>query len=366
MEAYLAEYIKQVNREVELAALAVGKEVEVHTIYFGGGTPTLMPPDYFRRLLDCTHQNFTCSDDLEVSSEANPFLLTLDYLKALHQSGINRLSMGMQSAVETELKLLGRIHQLADVEQSVELARKAGIENINLDLIFGIPGQSMASFKNSVRKALSLFPQHLSIYSLTVEEGTPLERMIARGQVPQPDADLAADMYAWVMDYLAGQVYNQYEISNWATGDKYRCRHNLQYWYNRDYLGFGAGAHSHYKDKRWANVNAIPEYISLMKDAEEWNWKKPPASAEVRDLSGWDDIQESMMMGLRLVEEGVSKRDFYQRFGQCLEEVYAQEISELVREGLLEVIERKGDEIIRLTTRGGMLGNQVFMQFIDA
>jgi oxygen-independent coproporphyrinogen-3 oxidase len=366
MGVYLAEYVEQVEREIEVAASAIEEGSRVHTVYFGGGTPTLMPPDNFRRLLDRIHQCFNCSDDLEVSSEANPYLLTMDYLQALRGSGIKRLSMGMQSADEAELKLLGRIHQLADVEQSMELARRAGIYNINLDLIFGIPGQSMRSFRDSVGKALALSPQHLSIYSLTVEEGTPLERMIAQGQVPRPDADLAADMYAWVMDYLAGQDYGQYEISNWAIEEKYRCRHNLQYWYNRDYLGLGAGAHSHYKDRRWANVNAIPDYISLMKSARDWNWEKPPASVEVRKLSVSDDIQESMMMGLRLVEEGISRSGFHQRFGQRLEEVYPQEVNDLVREGLLETADWRGDEIIRLTTRGRMLGNQVFMQFIDA
>ena len=247
----------------------------------------------------------------------------------------------------------------------MRFARQAGFRNINLDLIFGIPTQTLSSFKQSLEMALALEPEHLSIYSLTVEEGTPLEKMIAQGEIPAPDEDLAAEMYAWVMHDLAKRGFEQYEISNWARNKDLRCRHNLQYWYNGYYLGFGAGAHSHYEEQRWANILTIPAYIQRMNDNKEWHKEQPPAAEEVLSLSLSDDIQESMMMGLRLVDEGIAEEDFQQRFGLAMVDVYDKEIKQLVQDGLLERAICDGKHVIRLTAKGRMLGNQVFMQFIQ-
>ena len=305
------------------------------------------------------------AEDVEISTEANPLFLTEAGLAALRRAGIERLSMGMQSGSAAELKLLGRRHSMADVVQSVTYARRAGFRNINLDLIFGVPGQSMESLRESVDQALALQPEHLSIYSLTVEDATPLARMLREGSLPEPDADVAADMYEWLMDFLPGQGFIQYEISNWARGEAYQSRHNLQYWHNYPYLGFGAGAHSYFGHQRWANTMAIPDYIQRMQSAQDWPVEAPPAAEETTLLTAWDEIQERMMMGLRLTEEGVPAADFQERFGKSMEAVYPGELSFLLDNGLLEWAGTDADRRLRLTRRGRMLGNQVFMQFIE-
>jgi oxygen-independent coproporphyrinogen-3 oxidase len=365
MDAYIADYTAALEKEIHLARPLLKNGEVIHTIYFGGGTPTILPAQQFAHILDLIRREYPLTEDVEITTEANPLLLTVEGLRSLKKAGVERLSMGMQSGNPDELKLLGRRHTQADVEQSVDFARQAGIENINLDLIFGIPGQSLESLEESLEKALALQPQHLSLYSLTVEEATPLARMLRGGSLPEPDADVAADMYEWLMDYLPTQRFEQYEISNWARGAACRSRHNLQYWRYGPYLGFGAGAHSTKEHVRWANASAIPDYIGRVQGAQSWQVEAPPAAVDVIPLTEWDEIQESMMMGLRLTEEGVSDSVFQARFGKKLEEIYPKEIPSLVGNGLLEWAGEGGDRRLRLTCRGRMLGNQVFMQFIE-
>ncbi|MDK2981480.1 MAG: hypothetical protein PWQ55_1827 [Chloroflexota bacterium] len=367
MEAYMDAYLDALEKELRLGAALLQEGQRIHTIYFGGGTPTVFPPGAFARILDGIRADYPLAEEVEISTEANPLLLTVDGLCELRQAGVQRLSMGMQSAVAAELKLLGRRHSLADVAQSMAYARQAGFDNLNLDLIFGLPGQTMDSLQESVRQALALQPEHLSIYSLTVEEGTPLARLLASGRVQEADADLVADMYEWLMDALPGQGFQQYEISNWARQPELRSAHNLQYWHNGPYLGFGAGAHSYFAHRRWENAAAIPDYIQRMQAAANWPLEAPPAAVEPAvQLSQWDEIQERMMMGLRLTEEGIPAEDFRQRFGKDIESVYPKELDFLLRNGLLEWAGSQAERRLRLTRRGRMLGNQVFMQFIEA
>ena len=365
MEAYIVDYTAALEKELHMARPLLRAGESIHTIYFGGGTPTILPAQQFARILDGIRREYPLTEDVEVTSEANPLLLTVEGLHALKRAGVERLSMGMQSGNPQELKLLGRRHTLAELAQSMDFARQAGFENINLDLIFGIPGQSLASLKESLEKALALQPQHLSLYSLTVEDATPLAHMLREGSLPEPDADVAADMYEWLMDYLPTQGFDQYEISNWAREEVWRSRHNLQYWHYGPYLGFGAGAHSTMERMRWANASAIPDYIERMQSAQTWQVDAPPAAADVIPLTEWDEIQESMMMGLRLTEEGISASAFQTRFGKSLEAVYPKEITSLINNGLLEWDGGGQTRHLRLTRRGRMLGNQVFMQFIE-
>jgi len=364
MEEYLDTYVKSLVKEIELFASAVEPATVIHTIYFGGGTPTIMLPCLYAKIIDAITRNFSLAHHCEITTEANPLNLTRGYLNDLRKIGLNRLSLGMQSAEASELELLGRRNSLIDVVQSVEFARRAGLDNINLDLIFGIPGQTLKSFQSSTAQALALEPQHLSVYSLTVEAGTPLQRMLRAGQIPPIDEELSADMYEWVMESLPEKSFQQYEISNWAVNEGLRCRHNLQYWHDQPYLGFGAGAHSYYGHIRWANTNAIPDYIYKLAAASAWKPQQPPASVEVIQLNEVDEMAEFMLMGLRLVEEGVTQADFQARFGKNLDEVYNKEIAYLLRNGLLEKGRRAGVENMHLTCRGRMLGNQVFLQFV--
>jgi len=366
MESHLDDYVQALVKEINLAVSLNDYSMPVHSIYFGGGTPTIMKPKHFEMILNAIQHQYSLAEKLEISSEANPAFLNHEYLSQLFQIGVKRLSMGMQSSNVEELKLLGRKHQLNDVTRSMDAARQSGFENINLDLIFGLPYQTLTRFQQSVDQALAVSPEHLSIYSLTIENGTPLERMLSQGKIPAPDQEVSADMYEWVMEYLAGKGYDQYEISNWAVGEFYQCQHNLQYWHNQYYLGIGAGAHSYYDGLRWANTAGIPDYIQKIKGTDHWTILNPPAASEVISLTESDEIQETMMMGLRLVKEGVSEEKFMQRFGKNLYETFPNEISFLMKNDLLEKTIKADEHIYRVTHKGTMLGNQVFLQFIQA
>jgi len=363
-EYLIDEYIECLVKEIKLLGEVCDSGSSLQSIYFGGGTPNLLKASQFDRVINEIKRKYRFYKTIEISSEANPGMLSKDYLKDLHNLGLQRLSLGMQSAHVEELKLLGRYHTFQDVVESVRTARLAGFENINIDLIYGVPRQTLEMFQESVQKTLSLETEHLSIYCLTIEKGTPLEQMVKTGQIPNSDTDLGADMYEWVMERLEDAGFIQYEISNWAMQEKYFCAHNLLYWRNQAYLGFGAGAHSHFRGKRWANVPRIETYIQKMQQASQAAEFAPPAAEEIISLSPIDQIQETMMMGLRLVEEGVSNRDFKARFGKHIRDLYSKEIDDLTGSDLLEE-DRAGNDIrYRLSQRGKMLGNQVFMRFV--
>ncbi len=363
-EYLIDEYIECLVKEIKLLGEVCDSGSSLQSMYFGGGTPNLLKASQFDRVINEIKRKYRFYKTIEISSEANPGMLSKDYLKDLHNLGLQRLSLGMQSAHVEELKLLGRYHTFQDVVESVRTARLAGFENINIDLIYGVPRQTLEMFQESVQKALSLETEHLSIYCLTIEKGTPLERMVKTGQIPNPDADLGADMYEWVMERLEDAGFIQYEISNWAMHEKYFCVHNLLYWRNQVYLGFGAGAHSHFRGRRWANVPQIEAYIQKMQQASQAAEFSPPATEEIISLCPIDQIQETMMMGLRLVEEGVSDRDFKAKFGKHIKDLFPKEIDFLTGNDLLEE-DRAGNDIrYRLSQRGKMLGNPVFMRFV--
>jgi len=247
------------------------------------------------------------------------------------------------------------------VQQAVRRARAAGFDNISLDLIYGAPRQTMRMWQESLHAALALEPEHISFYSLTIEDGTTFDRWAKSGRIPQPDPDLAADMYEWATDVLAGAGYDQYEISNWARPGK-ASRHNLQYWRCDPYLGLGAGAHGYAAGIRTQTVLRPEEYIARIEaQAEPRPFPLTDAVVETEPIDRDTAMAETMIMGLRLVREGVSPAAFEQRFGASLESVYGEAIAPLRAAGLLET----GDEgQLRLTRRGRLLGNQVFMAFI--
>jgi oxygen-independent coproporphyrinogen III oxidase len=365
MEQYIDAYVEALCKEIEKVSKSTSATIPVHTIYFGGGTPSLIPEFQLSKILDLIHKNFQLSDDLEASLEANPGTVNLPYLKDLRSMGFNRISLGMQSAIPEELRLLERRHNTIDVISAVKWARQAGFTNINLDLIFGLPNQSMRAWQHSVDFALQINPEHLSLYALTVEPGTPLHRWVNCGLVDGPDADLAADMYEWASDRLDGAGYGQYEISNWAKRREHgliSCRHNLQYWRNQPYLGFGAGAHGYASKLRVANISPIVEYIKRCLTEETTEFPRSPATLTEEFIDQKNEIAETMMMGLRLTSEGVSAEKFEKRFGKTLMDIYPKEIDELVGWGLLEWV--GASEAIRITSKGRILGNQVFIRFI--
>jgi oxygen-independent coproporphyrinogen-3 oxidase len=364
-------YIQAVYKEIEFLSSGGREQMTVGTIYFGGGTPSLLPAAGIEEILSMIYRNFKITGIPEICMEANPGTITKEYLSQLRLCGVNRLSLGMQSANEAELRLLGRQHSFDDVVCGVDWAKQVGFENLNLDLIYAFPSQRMDSWLKSLDALINLQPQHVSLYALTLEPGTPLYHQIETGELPVPDEDLAADMYEVAADRLVGDGYIQYEISNWAYGDAdgkiYTCEHNLQYWRNLPYLGLGAGAHGYIANQRTVNVSTPLEYIrrltGLQSDSGNiFIFPQTPASHSIHLIDAQTEIGETMMMGLRLVKEGISNVKFAQRFGKRLRDQFENEIDKLIAAGLLEWIGK--EEILRLTGRGRLLGNQVFIEFI--
>ena len=367
LDYLLEEYENSVNKELENFSSLCNSTHYVHTIYFGGGTPTIMPVSFFKKILKTISNHFSLTEYLEISSEGNPFELKSDYLSRLNDAGINRLSIGFQSAVREELEILERIQSSEETAQAVENAKNSGFININLDLIYGIPTQTLESFEYSVKFAVSLKPQHFSIYGLSLTPSTPLAQKIQKNQIPKVDEDLAGDMYKRVMDWMPTSDFIQYEISNWRLEDAnmdFRCLHNLQYWKNRDYLGIGAGAQSYIGQRRWSNVTIIQDYIRAINRKRISSDLSHSAIAESKQLNKQDVIKETMMMGLRLTEEGINTERFAKRFSMEIEDIYINQISKMINLGLLEYKTNNGSSSLRLTKRGRMLGNQVFMEFI--
>jgi oxygen-independent coproporphyrinogen III oxidase len=371
IQELIPEYTAGVCNEIVYLGKTSPSTLFIGTIYFGGGTPSLLSAQQLGAILHSITQEFRLYPGAEISIEANPGTVTPAYLEEISGVGINRVSLGMQSADRGELRMLERQHTFEEVVQAVEWCRAAGINNINLDLIFGLPGQSLKTWMESVEDAIDLNPTHLSLYALTLEHGTLMKQEVEAGKLPEPDPDVAADMYEAASERLADAGFIQYEISNWSAideeGELYSCKHNLQYWRNLAYLGVGAGAHGYIDHCRTIDVLTPRAYIQRLGEgstpALAGKFPRTPATIECNAIDRQAEIGETMMMGLRLVGEGVSNRAFQERFGISLEEQFSQQINQLTGYGLLEWA---GDakDILRLTKRGYLLGNQVFKEFI--
>lgn len=378
-------YVDALLREIHFigeqqANLPTFQPFNVPTIFFGGGTPSLLSGPQLAAVMDALRATFALASDLEATIEANPGTTSPEFLHQIRAAGINRLSFGVQSANPDELHMLERAHDFFDVIESVKWARQAGFDNLNLDLIFGLPEQTLVRWQNTVKRIVDLGPEHISMYALTLEHGTPFGRWSARGLLPTPSPDLAADMYEWADEFLVLNGYVQYEISNWAKNVErsYECRHNLQYWRNLPYLGFGAGAHGFANDIRYSNVLRIKTYIERMSDApyskadsriSNFEFPLTPAVVNHHFLTQREQMQETMLTGLRLTHEGVSDAAFRERFGMGIAEAFPKEVKELLRLGLLEWTKETSEagaasEVLRLTKHGRLLGNQAFMRFV--
>jgi oxygen-independent coproporphyrinogen-3 oxidase len=345
------------------------------TIFLGGGTPSMLPLPLMERVLQAASA-IVPLDTAEITVEANPgTVLGRDYLRGLRELRVNRLSMGVQSLHDPTLKLLGRIHTAAEARASYEDARRAGFENISLDFIFGLPGQTLAQWDATLAEITGWGADHFSLYSLILEERTPLYAQVVGGRVSVPDDDATASMYERAIERLGAAGYVQYEISNWARdrgmGDggwgleapgltpiphppspTHACHHNLAYWLNADYLACGAGAHGHLYPRRYFDVLGVDEYIGRVRAGAS-------PVAETTELTENDLQAETMFMGLRL-NSGVSYAHFYDRCGVELDKVYGPTLDDLAALGLLARDERG----VYLTERGRMLGNRVFERFV--
>jgi oxygen-independent coproporphyrinogen-3 oxidase len=393
-DSLIPEYIQALVKEIKFLGLGVNEAIPAHTVYFGGGTPSLIPPDKIYETLSTLDGTFSFITPMEITLEANPGTVSLPYLKDLRSMRLNRISLGVQSTHPRELALLGRQHDFIDVMNAVRWIRQAGFDNLSLDLIFGTPGQTTANWEKSLRMVIDLNPDHLSLYELTIETDTPMHYWYSRGLIPPINPDLAAEMYEIACEYLECAGYLQYEISNWSRSDidkrtgsdesrisntssqtvnqlaalnvtnpAFSCQHNLQCWRNLPYLGFGAGAHGFANGYRTANVLRPEDYIHRIDSSlgsKGFSFPQSPANSDLKPIDRETEIRESMMMGLRLTIEGISESQFYSRFGISLRERFGEEISKIIRWGLLEWV----GERLRLTSKGRLLGNKVFVEFI--
>ncbi len=343
----------------------------VETIFFGGGTPSIMPLTEMGIIIDALSASFEIDPTAEVSLEANPGTVSAEHLAGLRSLGFNRISFGVQSFHEDELRSLDRIHDAAEVKDAYRWARAAGFERVNLDLIYGLIDQNLTGWQANLETALALGPDHLSLYALTLEEGTPLTRDVARGRSPGPDLDLQADMFEWTRERLQATGFEHYEVSNWAKPGE-ECRHNLAYWHNAEWLGLGAGAHSHLFDWRFAGAASPSRYIASVNEtsqAETTVAGGPPGGAGVLDSMRQitfrepedraREMSETVVLALRL-RQGLNLAAFQQRYGQPLEDAFGPNLQETLALGLVEI----SDGHLRLRDETVLLGDEAFLRFL--
>ena len=353
-------YFDALSKEIQQSG-KVYKDYIVRSVFFGGGTPSF--PDHNRicGALTQIKESFTMDEKCEISIEANPASAIYDKLLAYRKAGFNRLSIGAQSLNDDELKRLGRLHDSKQFFETYENARKAGFSNINIDVMSALPGQSLESYMDTVGKVVELRPEHISAYSLIIEEGTPFYDM----DLKLPDEEEDRLMYHETKKYLEDNGYHRYEISNYALGaqldDTYECFHNKAYWVRANYLGLGLGASSMVEDVRWNNIRDIEDYITFM--AEDSSFDRIRENVENLSIEG--RMEEFMFLGLRLVR-GVDLNEFEALFKRTIEEVYAEVIYKYVELGLLHryVEKRSGHEFLCLTEKGLDVSNTVMADFL--
>lgn len=345
-------YLDALLIELDLrAATEEFADSPVDTIYLGGGTPTVLPSEWLAEVLDRVGRRFPVDADAEVTVEANPGTVDRDSAAALLSAGVNRVSLGVQSFRDDELRLLGRVHDAAAAQEAVRAARAAGCRNLGLDLIYGLPGQKVEAWKDTLERAVAARPEHMSAYALSVEEGTPLAQRIAAGELPEPDDDATADMYALAAEKLSEAGYEHYEVSNFALPGR-ECRHNRRYWSGDEYLGAGCSAHSHRRGIRWNNAREPRVYVSAIEAG-----RLPVVRAEA--LSARERVGEMLMLGLRTVE-GVSEQEVSDRCGLSPRDVFAAEIEQLCGQGLL--IAEQGR--LKIPRERWLVSNEVLSHFV--
>ena len=345
-------YVRKLESEIQVFR-ALGNQYRIRTIFFGGGTPSLMDPLQMMRILLMLRDHFQVAEGVEITVECNPGTLTKEKLSDYLPLGINRLSIGLQSAHDEELKLLGRIHTWKEFLKNYETARELGFRNINVDLMQSLPGQSLESWQDTLGKVADLAPEHISAYALTLEEGTPFGQIYStpegRKQLPDEYTDRA--MYHYTRKFLEGKGYHRYEISNYAR-DGFECRHNITYWTGGEYIGFGQSGASYLGGKRFANSRDPKEYRLQIPEAYARFKAQEPQSRQ-------EAMEEFMFLGLRMTA-GISEQEFERRFDASFQQVYGQTADHLAAQGLLT---RKNGRVA-LTEFGVDVSNRVLSEFL--
>ncbi|HUO56645.1 MAG TPA: radical SAM family heme chaperone HemW [bacterium] len=331
-ESKMSSYVEALCREIQGSHL----EGLLQTVYFGGGTPSLLPAESLEKILEALQSKAGFESNVEISLEANPETVDSEKLARFRGLGVNRLSFGAQAVQKQILGKLGRGHDWQKVESSFRAARQAGFDNLNLDLMFGLPGQDLEMFRESVRKAVNLYPDHLSLYALQVEEGTPLARRVAEG-LTVPGEDMVADEYAWAQDYLASEGFDQYEVSNFAKPGK-ACRHNWNIWRGQDYWGFGLSAVGTVQGVRHSHGEDLPDYIAKIQKGENVLQEE----VLTPNIRSWEKI----MLGLR-TQEGVTRSEVEQYATQNPVR-YLEKFNRFIQEGFLSL----RDGRYQVTSRG--------------
>ena len=375
-------YIKKLQEEIVYCGAQYG-EYQVSSIFFGGGTPTILEGYQLAAILETVKEHFNITTDAEITVECNPGTLTAGKAEKLVQAGFNRLSMGLQSADDRELHLLGRIHNFAQFLESYDLARKAGFRNINVDLMSALPGQTLKSWQDTLQKVTALRPEHISAYSLIIEEGTPFyerfaedERIREEGGHPRmlPEEDVERQMYELTETFLHTKGYERYEISNYAKPG-YECRHNCGYWTRKDYLGLGLGASSLVEHQRFQNTSELKTYLEqeyspqcegqheriaeTIQLQEETGLTQTGHHIHIETLDKKSEMEEFMFLGLRLMA-GISRQQFEKKFQVTLNSVYGEVLRKLKGEQLIEEVAG----YVRLTEHGIDVSNYVLAEFL--
>ncbi|MDQ2687897.1 MAG: radical SAM family heme chaperone HemW [Armatimonadota bacterium] len=346
-------YVQALTHEIRRSApLSAGGAVPINTIFFGGGTPTAIPAQDQAALLRALLDTHAIAPDAEITTEANPGTMDTAHLEVLRAAGFNRISFGVQSFDADLLKTLDRIHTADEAKHAVQAARAAGFDNVSIDLMFALPRQTRAQWHATLDQALALQTEHISLYSLIVEPGTGFYTLQQKGRLPLPDEDLAAEMYQMAIDAAQSVGMAQYEISNFAQPGR-ECRHNLHYWRNEPYYGFGCGAVAYLNGARRMNIKSPTKYAQTIETHGD-------LTESCETLTREETMAETMMLGLRLTQEGVDCKRFAQRFDADPRTLYAAEIAKHTQRGLLELI---GDTL-RLTPQGVFLANDVMMEFV--
>ncbi|HZR40538.1 MAG TPA: radical SAM family heme chaperone HemW [Ktedonobacteraceae bacterium] len=353
-EPYVQALLTEIALAGKLASLKTFKSDgrrRSRTIFFGGGTPSLLNVSQITRLLNACSSAFAVDQEAEITLEANPGTLSREQLAGIREAGVNRLSMGAQSFDAQLLKALGRIHTPEEITEAVQHARSAGFSSINLDFMFGLPNQTMQHWRETLNHALDLHPEHFSLYSLIIEEGTPFYSWVHEGRITPGDEDLCADMYEYADELLQKAGYVNYEISNWALPG-HHSRHNLTYWQNLPYIGMGAGAHSYFAGRRYSNEREPVKYIKLLKAQQ-----LPEVEGEIVERE--QEMSETAFLGLRTAM-GLHLPTFEQRFGVPFTQFVGNRLHDVEEAGLLE----QADGWLRLSKRGRLLGNEVFLRLL--
>ena len=371
IEGLRARFVKALCREIESGGRKYGMKArtgearQVDTIYLGGGTPSLLMPHELEEIMDTVRKNFELSGNAEISMECNPATASKDKLEAYRRAGVNRLSIGAQSFDDGVLRTLGRLHNSADTLRTVEEARRAGFDNISLDLMFAIPGQTDEIWENTVRRAVMLNPQHISFYSLEFMEGTPFTDRLEKGEIRETEAEADRRMYERGLEIMGKAGFIQYEISNGALGLENVCRHNMKYWGLEEYLGFGPSAHSYMtgpdgRGIRFNNVSSIEKYLRVWENPEDRGQSAVEALCE---NSLTDDVCEYIFTGLRK-NTGIDLKDFRKRFGKDIREFYGEDVMKELEEYADGGFAAVTDDNIRLTVKGMNISNRIMALFV--